>query len=137
MLTDAELEYYYYGFYRVLRRYRTTSILGWIIVVLGCLSVPVGWNFGRPSGFIEVILSLLTILAGLTVIWQNISALEEYTRVPFSVPTTAEMSEEQGFAVVEMRNLMEEVDNGGWQEAYAAIAKLGELQVKYGLPKLE
>ncbi len=131
-MTDDELQYFYVGFYRVLRRYRSTSILGWIIVLVGCLSIPFGWNFGRATGFIEVVLTALTILAGLSLVWQNISALQEYIRISFP-----RSSDQPGPERLELQTLMKEVDDGGWQEAYAAIAKLNEMQVKYSLPKLE
>ena len=137
MLSESELQYYYHGFYRVLKRYRATSILGWLIVFAGVVSVPFGWKLGRTTGFIEVVLTLLTILAGLTVVWQNISALDEYIHVPFPLSTQAEMNEQQTAVLSEIRNLMKEVDDGGWQEAYAAIGKLKEMQTKFGLPELK
>ncbi len=132
-MTDDELQYFYFGFQRVLRRYRTTSILGWMIVLVGCLSIPFGWNLGRTTGFIEVVLTLLTVLAGLSLVWQNISALQEYIRMPFPRSSSAEPEPLR----LEIQSIMKEVDDGGWQEAYAAIAKLNEIQVKYALPKLE
>ncbi len=134
-MTSAEIQYFYTGFYKALKRYRSTSLLGWTIVLLGCLSVPVGWNLGRKLGLIEVLLTVLTVLAGLTVVWQNISALEQYIRVPF--PTDVEATDEPSSAISEIQDLMKEVDEGGWQEAYAAIRRLNEIQSKYGLPKLE
>jgi hypothetical protein len=129
-MNDAELQYYYFGFYRVLKRYRSTSILGWAIVFVGCASVPFGWNLGRTMGFIEVVLTLLTLLAGLAVVWQNISALEEYIHVPFPSLSNGELHERVEL-IVEIKNIMKEVDNGGWQEAYAAIGKLELLRAKY------
>jgi len=133
-MTDAELQYFYVGFYNALRRYRSTSLLGWTIVLLGCLSIPFGWNVGRQLGVVEVSLTGLTILAGLALVWQNISALEQYLRVPFP---TATDSADASPVIGEIKDLMKEVDNGGWQEAYAAIGRLSEIQAKYGLPKLE
>lgn len=131
-MTDDELQYFYFGFHRVLRRYRSTSILGWIIVLFGCISAPFGWNLGRPAGVIEVLLTVLTILAGLSLVWQNISALQEYIRISFPLSPSGEPEP----ARLEIQKIMREVDDGGWQEAYAAIAKLKDLQQKYGLPVL-
>jgi len=82
-------------------------------------------------------LTLLTILAGLTVVWQNISALDEYIQVPFPLSTQAEMNEQQTAVLSEIRSLMKEIDDGGWQEAYSAIGKLKEMQTKFGLPELK
>jgi hypothetical protein len=136
MMNDAELQYYYFGFYRVLKRYRSTSILGWTIVFAGCGSVPLGWNLDRTAGFVEVLLTVLTILAGLAVVWQNISALDEYIRVPFPSSSNGEVNERTEL-IAEIRTIMKDVDNGGWQEAYAAIARLNEIQVKHALPAFE
>lgn len=134
-MTDAELQYFYVGFYNALKRYRSTSLLGWAIVFLGCLSVPLGWEVGRRLALVEMLLTVLTILAGLVVVWQNISALEQYLRVPF--PTATDSTVEPSLAISEIKSVMKEVDEGGWQEAYAAIRRLNEIQTKYGLPKFE
>lgn len=136
MLTDDELQYFYFGFYRILKRYRSTSLLGWTIVLAGCLSIPFGWNLGRTTGFIDVILTLLTILAGLALVWQNISALDEYIRVPFHSSFDS-ISTKRNEIITDIRTLMKEVDDGGWREAYEALSRLSVLQAKYDLPKLE
>ena len=121
----------------MLKRYRTTSLLGWVIVFAACLSAPLGWNLGRSTGFIEVVLTVLTVVAGLVLVWQNISALEEYIRIPFPVPSPPEQPEVQSPVITEIKNMMHEVDEGGWQEAYAAIGKLRQIQITYGLQKLD
>ena len=110
-------------------------MLGWTIVFLGCASVPFGWNLGRTTGIIEVVLTVLTILAGLVLVWQNISALNEYLHIPF--PIAPQPEPEKKSPLSEIRRLMKEVDDGGWQEAYAAIGQLTEIHTKYSLPKLE
>jgi hypothetical protein len=136
MLREHELQYYYFGFYRALKRYRSASLLGWSIVFLAMISVPFGWNLGRTAVFIEVVLTLLTILAGLALVWHTISALEEYVRIPFAQSETrpdAALSP----LLKEIQSLMKEVDDGGWQEAYAAIGTLKAMEEKYALPKLE
>jgi hypothetical protein len=109
------------------------SVLGWMIVLLACISIPFGWNVGRTMGFVEVVLTVLTVLAGLVLVWQNISALKEYIRIPF-LPS-AQPDDQQ--PVSEIKKIMRDVDEGGWQDAYAAIGMLKELQSKYDLPKLE
>jgi hypothetical protein len=128
-MTDAELQYFYSGFYRALKRYRSTSLLGWTIVLLGCLVVLLRWNLERTFGPLDTALAALTVFAGLAVVWQNISALEQYLRVPFPVAT-------EDPVLAEIKSLMHEVDEGGWQEAYAAIGQLTAMQRKYGLPEL-
>jgi hypothetical protein len=39
--------------------------------------------------------------------------------------------------IKEIKNVMKEVDDGGWQEAYEALQRLREIQMKYSLPQLE
>jgi hypothetical protein len=36
----------------------------------------------------------------------------------------------------EIIEIMKDVDEGGWQEAYAAIDRMEALRTKYGLPAL-
>jgi len=132
-LSDAELRYYYLGFHKVLKRYRTITIIGWMVVVIGCVSFPVGWSVGRPGGLIEIALSCSTVVAGLGLVSQSISSLEAYVRIvlPFA------HNGEQHPMIHEVVEIMKNVDDGGWQEAYAAIRKMEELQPKYSLPALK
>jgi hypothetical protein len=65
-------------------------------------------------------------------VWQNISALDSYIHVPF--PSSANGgANERTELIAEIKSLMKDVDDGGWQEAYAAIGKLQELRTKAGL----
>jgi len=132
-LSDSEVRYYFTGFYKILKRYRQMTVLGWIIVAIGCLSFPVGWSVGRAGGLIEILLSCSTIVAGLAVVWQSVSSLEAYIRI--AVP--ARDDGERHPAVMQALEIMHDVDEGGWQEAHAAIRRLEELQVTYSLPPLQ
>ena len=129
-LSDAELRYYYLGFHKALKRYRAITIIGWIVVVIGCVSFPVGWSVGRPGGLIEIALSCATVVAGLGLVSQSISSLDAYIRIvlPFAP------NGEQHPVIHEVVEIMKDVDDGGWQEAYVAIKKMEELQSKYALP---
>ena len=131
-LSDAELRYYYFGFHRTLRRYRTITIIGWVVVAVGCVSFPVGWSAGRAGGIIDIALSCATVVAGLGLVSQSISSLDAYMRIvlPFA------HNGEQHPMIHEVVEIMRDVDDGGWQEAYAAIRKMEELGSKYGLPAL-
>jgi hypothetical protein len=99
------------------------------------LSIPLAWNLGRRGEVVDVSLTVMTILAGLVVVWQNIAALEQYIRVPF--PTATDSAGETSLPIKEIKNVMKEVDDGGWQEAYEALQRLREIQMKYSLPQLE
>ena len=134
--SEAELQFYYFGLYQVLQRYRIGTTLAWLIVSLGVVSIPLGWKLGTPHGLIDIALSVGTILAGLLVVQQNVATLSSYLNVPFGSRITNE-SHERSLVVDEIEALMKEVESGGWQEAYSAIGKLKNLEAKYGLPRLD
>jgi len=131
-LSDNDLRYYYFGFHKALKRYRLMTIIGWVVVAIGCVSFPVGWSVGRPSGLIEIVLSCATVVAGLGLVSQSISSLESYMRI--SLPFVHDG--EQHPMLFEIVEIMKDVDEGGWQEAYAAIDRMEALRAKHGLPAL-
>jgi hypothetical protein len=133
LLADAELRYYYLGFHKALKRYRTITIVGWIVVAIGCVSFPIGWSVGRPGGLIEIALSCATVVAGLGLVSQSISSLDAYIRIVLPFVHNGE----QHPVIHEVVEIMKDVDDGGWQEAYAAINKMEVLQPKYSLPALK
>jgi len=132
--TEAELGYYYFGLYAVLRRYRVMTILGWTIVFLGLASFPLSWHLGTPRGLIDTLLSLGTAVAGLAVVQQGVASLTSYLHVPFSNRPGAPPAPHPAIGYIE--EMMRDMDEGGWQEAYAAIAKLEHMHESYGLPPL-
>jgi hypothetical protein len=132
-----ELEFYYHGLYRALRRYRIMTIFGWIVVAVGIASIPMGWRSGQTHGLLDLALSGSTVLAGLALVQQSVAFLSAYLQVPFPTAAGGEVSDELSEVVREIRQLMKDLDEGGWQEAYAAIGKLKEMQSRYGLPPLE
>ena len=131
-LSDGELRYYYSGFYKALKRYRTMTIIGWSVVAIGCASFPVGWSVGRPGGLIEIALSCATVVAGLGLVSQSISSLEAYLRIALPFPHNGG----QHPMVYEIVEIMKDVDEGVWQEAYAAIRKMEELKARFEVPPL-
>ena len=131
-LSESEVRYYFTGFYKALRRYRLLTMVGWIVVVIGCASFPVGWSVGRPGGLVEIVLSCATTFAGLGLVWQSISSLEAYIRI--AIP--AQHNGERHPVVIRILEIMLDVDEGGWQEAHAAIRRLEELQPTFSLPPL-
>lgn len=135
--TEAELQFYYFGFYRALKRYRTVTLIGWSVVLTGCASVPLGWNIGRPGGLIELALSGFTILAGLALVWQSVTSLDEYVKIPYPSRQSGNGNGETPAMMGEIIEIMRDVADGGWQEAYAGLRKLKELGTKHGLRSLE
>ncbi len=134
MPTEAELHFYYIGLYAVLRRYRAMTILGWVIVVLGLASVPLSWRLGTPHGLVDTLLSAGTVVAGLAVVQQSVTSLASYLHVPFS-ERPGERTDLHP-AIRYIQEIMQDIDQGGWQDAYAAIEKLERMQDSHGLPPL-
>lgn len=135
--SQEELEFYYHGLYRALRRFRIMTILGWTVVALGIASIPMGWRSGQIHGLLDLALSGSTVLAGLALVQQSVAFLAAYLRVPFPAATDGDGSDQPSGVVHEIRELMKDLDEGGWQEAYSAIGKLKEMQSRYSLPPLE
>lgn len=131
-MTPAQQEFYYHGLYRVLRRYRTATIAGWAIVFAGVAAIPLGWNAGGGHGLLDLLLAAGTIVAGLVLVSEAVSFLAAYLAVPF--PEDVPEGGETPGAASEIRLLMNDIENGGWQEAYAAIAGLRAIGVRHGLP---
>lgn len=133
-LSDSELHYFYFGLHTALKRYRFATIVGWIVVALGVASVPLGWEWGRPHGLLDLALSLLTIFAGLTLVQQSVVYLESYLHVPFPLPPANPEEPDTITALPEIKELMNDIDMGGWQEAYTGISRLKEIGEKHQLP---
>lgn len=131
--SEVELQFYYFGLYRVLQRYRVGTTLGWIVVFLGAVGVPLGWKMGTPHGLIDIVMSAAVILAGLLVVQQNVSTLSSYLNVPFGARG---VNDSRPQVLDEIEQLMREVDSGGWQEAYHAIGQLKKMETRFGLPRL-
>jgi hypothetical protein len=129
-----EIEFYYHGFYRALRRYRMATIAGWVVVFTGVAGIPLGWNSGSLHGGLDILLCAVTIVAGLLVVSEAVSFLGTYVAVPFPAPPAAEGAGPEGGLIAEIRLIMKDVDGGGWQEAYAAIGMLERLGGRCGLP---
>lgn len=107
-------------------------MVGWVVVLIGCVSFPVGWNIGRLGGIVDIALSCATIVAGLALVSQSVSSLESYLKI--GLPSIH--NGEQHTVVHEVAAVMKDVDDGGWREAFAAIEKIEELGKQHGLPPL-
>lgn len=132
-----QLEFYYHGFHRVLRRYRSATITGWVITFAGVAGIPLGWNAGRTHGLLDLLLCGCAIAAGLILVSEAVSFLGAYAAVPFPPASPDTGSDGEPELVQEIRLLMKEVESGGWQEAYAAIGTLKALGLRHGLPAPE
>lgn len=133
---DPRLQFYYFGLYSVLQRYRRCAIVGWIVVAAGIGGLLLGWNLGQMHSLFDIGLALLTIVAGVLLVHFGIVTLSAYTslRLPGAGPNG--FSETYERAIEEIKSLMEDIDRGGWQEAFAAIHQLTAMSQRYGLPPL-
>lgn len=132
--TNEELHFYYFGLYRVLKRYRVATVLGWLIVGLGAVTVPFGWGSGSPHEIFDIGLSALTITAGLAVVSFAVTFLSSYVTVTFPATHGGDGGEQNAPVVLECQSLMAEIERGGWQDAFHALGRLKEFQVRYSLP---
>jgi hypothetical protein len=135
-MSDAEMEYYYRGLYRALGRYRILTLMGWAFVVAGLASIVLGWRYGTPHGLMDILLSSLTIAAGVALVFQSVASLDAYIRIPVLALQGKSSEAEATPAVREILGIVREIDSGGWQEAYLALRELRALGTLHGLPHL-
>lgn len=131
---EDALEFFYHGFHRTLVRYRRLTFAGWGAAALGVLGLLLAW--GRRDDLLTFAVPLGAAVAGLALVQQAVGALDQYVRIPFPRPEPGEAPETVAAAVEESARLMAEIDSGGWQEAFAAIAVLESMENRLGLPRL-
>jgi hypothetical protein len=134
---DPRLQFYYFGLYTVLKRYRRCAIIGWVVVAAGCGGLLRGWNLGQMHGLFDIGLALLTILAGVLLVHFGVVTLSAYTSLRLPDAGTQGFSGTSGRAIEEIKTLLDDLDRGGWQEAFAAINQLVTMSQRYGLPPLD
>ncbi len=133
---DPALEFYYFGFYRVLRRFRVTTVAGWCVAAAGVAAIMLRWEPVWSGDLAGGLLCALLVAAGVLLVQQGVSELTSYTSIPF--PVTPDGNDEQVHmqsAVSELSGIMEGVEEGGWQDALQALAALGGVGERYHLPK--
>ena len=104
------------GFSEALRRYRRITLVGWLVAASGILGLILRWSSPGMLGLADILVSALTVGAGVLLVHYGIEALSGFIRTAL-----AAMPHE---GCGELRMLMEEVDRGGWQEAFSALRRL-------------
>jgi hypothetical protein len=132
-LTPEETQFYVTGLYRVLIRFRRITILGWVIVLAGFAGIILGWNVPHSHGFVDTMLGACTILAGLALVYHSVLSLEEYVSVPFVQARRANGGHDLHPALQRLLPLLAEIHEGGWQEAYAAIGTLKQIDREFDM----
>ena len=131
---DRLLGYYYFGFHSALVRYRVLTIQGWVVTAFGAAGLLVFWRDG--SDLFTIAVALCAAVAGLSLVHQSVAALDQYVRVPYPGPAPGSCPAEIAEGVGECARLMEEIDRGGWQEAYAAFRALNDMAERFSFPPL-
>jgi hypothetical protein len=131
-MDEAALDFYYYGFYAALKRFRTVAGVGWLVTGAGAGAFVVRWQVAHFPGWFDIVVCCGCIVAGITVVQTAVAALTAYVRVPFPLPAPTEGPE--GDVIVRLKGLMMEVGDGGWREAGEAIRRVRELGEGSGLP---
>lgn len=116
---DPDVAFWLLGFLAALRRYRRVTMIGWLIAAGGALSLLVRWRAEGVLGLVDVLLSSAMVAGGVLLVHYGIEGLTAFIRTALSA-----MNPE---ANDELRSLMEDVDQGGWQEAFAALRRLRRL----------
>jgi len=131
---DDLLAFYYFSFHRTLVRYRRLTFAGWGAAAVGAAGLVLAW--GRRDDLFAFAVALGAAVAGLALVQQAVAALDQYVHIPFPRPAPGEPPGAGGAAVEESVRLVGEIDTGGWQEAFAAIAVLESMAERFGLPPL-
>lgn len=117
---DAALDYYYTGFLRTLRHHRIATIAGWSVAAAGGAGVFASCRAG--DGLLSTAIPLSALCAGIALVQQSVARLDAYVAIPFPAPDPETIARFPLLAAC--AKLMQDVDAGGWQEAYAALRTL-------------
>jgi len=133
---DPALEYFYFGFFRALRRFRAVTVAGWCVAGAGFAAVALRWDPVWSGDLAGGVLCGLLVVAGILLVQQGVSELSWYTRIPFPRPPAEgdDGGKPEG-ALAELSDIMDGVDDGGWQDAVQALAALRRVGEHYDLPE--
>lgn len=133
---DPALEYFYFGFFRALRRFRAVTVAGWCVAGAGFAAVALRWEPVWSGDLAGGLLCGLLVVAGIALVQQGVSELSWYTRVPFPrPPAVGEGGGGLEGALADLSEIMDSVDEGGWQDAVQALAALRRVGEQYDLPE--
>lgn len=131
---DPALNFFYFGFFHALRRFRTFTIAGWLLAGSAVGAIALRWGPVWSGDLASVLVCALLFTGGVAIVHVNLTALMSYVRVPFPPPDAEGGNVQCAEAVREILPLMKEVDEGGWQEAFRAMESLRSIGARFGLP---
>ncbi len=136
-LTDAELQFYYLGLYKVLKRHRYMSVIGWALVAAGLAGTPFGWDTSRYGAIVILALSCCTVIGGIMIVQLGVTSLDSYLSVPFPRRPAGEGGAGEPPVLEVIRRVMEDARDGGFRDAHEAVRTLRSLRESHGLPALK
>jgi hypothetical protein len=120
--------FYLTGFRRALERYRNFVLTGWAITGLGVAGLFASCRSIEQGDLLATSIPLAAMTAGVLLVLQSIAALQAYVTTPFPLPDADDMPDGLLYQAMKSREMMVDVAEGGWQEAFEALAKLQTMQ---------
>jgi hypothetical protein len=124
LLDTQAIEFFILGFRRALLRYRRFVLIGWGITMLGSAGLPGSCGAMDRGDLLTVGIPMVTMFAGILTVHQGITALQSYVMTPFPLPEAGELEEPLMKTIAACNDLMHEVAEGGWREAFEAIGAM-------------
>lgn len=131
-MSTEHLEFRYAGLHAALKRYRTTTVIGWGVAAAGMAGFVASWGIAGARGILDVVLAGAAVLAGLTVVHVSVMGLQSYVSVRFP-PVPQDLPEAERAALEALEPVMAAVRDGGWQDAFHAIGEVRAIGERCGL----
>jgi len=119
--------------YAALRRHRRTTIMGWTVTAAGCVGMIRGWDLLSSRDIVSVGISLVAIVAGILLVHESVGFLAALSAWLQNEPPPAEADPVARELHARLKEIAREIDNGGWQEAFAALGQVRTLAASYGI----
>lgn len=132
-MSTEYLQHRYFGFFAALRRFRTTTVIGWGVSAAGLAGFIGAWGIPGARGLLDVLLAGATILAGVAVVQVSVMSLQSYVSLRYP-PLPPDISEADRAALESLEPVMAAVRDGGWQDAFHAIGEVRAIGRQWGLP---
>jgi hypothetical protein len=127
------VQFRYFGFFAVLRRYRSMTVTGWGVAAIGVLALVLSWGLPGGRGLLNIGLSCVLAAAGVLVVQAAVMGLHAYVSVPFP-PVPPDLHDTDRLALEQIEPVITAVRDGGWEDAFHAIAEVKAIGERAGLP---
>jgi hypothetical protein len=133
---EEALAFYYHGFRAALERYRALTVGGWCLAALGAGVALASCGQGATPDLMSFLVPVGASAAGVALVYQSVAALDAYVRISFPFPDPGAAPGHIAAVCEESAQLMRDIDQGGWQEAYAALRALKTMPERHGLERM-